>query len=29
MLVKNTRFSVQIVTEAEWTHLCKLGGVKG
>lgn len=29
MLVKNTRFSVQKVTDAEWAHVCKLGGVKG
>lgn len=28
MLVKNTRFSVQKVTDAEWAHICTLGGVK-
>ena len=28
MLVKNTRFSVQKVSDAEWTRVCKLGGVK-
>lgn len=28
MLVKNTRFSVQKVTDGEWKHICKLGGVK-
>ena len=27
MLVKNTRFSVQKVTDAEWKHICRLGGV--
>ena len=29
MLVKNTRFSVQRVSEAEWKLVCKMGGVKG
>jgi len=28
MLVKNTRFSVQKVTDAEWKRVCKLGGHK-
>ena len=28
VLVKNSRLSVQPVTEAEWKHVCKLGGVK-
>lgn len=28
VLVNNTRLSVQPVTEAEWKHICKLGGVK-
>lgn len=27
-LVNNTRLSVQPVTDAEWKHICKLGGVK-
>lgn len=27
-LLKYSRLSVQPVTEAEWTHICKLGGVK-
>jgi predicted RNA-binding protein with PUA-like domain len=29
VLVKNSRLSVQPVGEAEWKHICKLGGVKG
>jgi predicted RNA-binding protein with PUA-like domain len=29
VLVNNTRLSVQPVTEAEWAHICRLGGVKG
>ncbi len=29
VLVNNTRLSVQPVTAAEWTHICKMGGVKG
>ncbi len=28
-LVKYSRLSVQPVTEAEWKHVCKLGGLKG
>jgi predicted RNA-binding protein with PUA-like domain len=28
VLVKNSRLSVQPVTSTEWTHVCKLGGVK-
>jgi predicted RNA-binding protein with PUA-like domain len=28
LLVNNTRLSVQPVTDAEWKHICKLGGVK-
>ena len=28
VLVNNTRLSVQPVTEAEWKHICKLGGLK-
>jgi len=28
ILVKYSRLSVQPVTEAEWKHICKLGGVK-
>lgn len=28
-LVKLSRLSVQPVTAAEWTHVCKLGGVSG
>ncbi|UDL95682.1 EVE domain-containing protein [Lichenihabitans sp. PAMC28606] len=28
MLVKNSRLSVQPVTEAEWRHVCRLGGVR-
>jgi hypothetical protein len=28
-LVKLSRLSVQPVTDAEWKHICKLGGVKG
>jgi predicted RNA-binding protein with PUA-like domain len=28
VLVNNTRLSVQPVTEAEWKHIAKLGGVK-
>ncbi len=27
VLVVNSRLSVQPVTEAEWTHICKLGGL--
>ena len=27
VLVKNSRLSVQPVTEAEWTHICALGGL--
>ncbi len=27
VLVKNTRLSVQPVTKAEWTRICKLGGL--
>lgn len=29
VLVNNTRLSVQPVTDAEWKHIAKLGGVKG
>lgn len=29
ILVKLGRLSVQPVTDAEWKHICKLGGVKG
>jgi predicted RNA-binding protein with PUA-like domain len=28
MLVRSARLSVQPVTDAEWTYVCKLGGVK-
>jgi predicted RNA-binding protein with PUA-like domain len=28
MLVRSARLSVQPVTNAEWTYICKLGGVK-
>ncbi len=28
VLVKNSRLSVQPVTPEEWTHICKLGGLK-
>ena len=28
MLVVFSRLSVQPVTDAEWKHICKLGGVK-
>ncbi|MEQ1753887.1 MAG: EVE domain-containing protein [Micropepsaceae bacterium] len=28
VLVNNTRLSVQPVTDAEWKHICKMGGVK-
>lgn len=28
VLVKNSRLSVQPVTDAEWRHICKRGGVK-
>ncbi|WP_395644988.1 EVE domain-containing protein [Terricaulis sp.] len=28
VLVKNSRLSVQPVTAAEWTQICKMGGVK-
>jgi predicted RNA-binding protein with PUA-like domain len=28
VLVKNSRLSVQPVSEAEWKHICKLGGLK-
>ena len=27
VLVKNTRLSVQPVTNAEWSHICKMGGL--
>jgi predicted RNA-binding protein with PUA-like domain len=27
VLVNNSRLSVQPVTEAEWTAICKLGGL--
>ncbi|MDA7427597.1 EVE domain-containing protein [Primorskyibacter aestuariivivens] len=27
VLVKNSRLSVQPVTEADWTHICALGGL--
>ena len=27
VLVKNSRLSVQPVTEAEWVHICKMGGI--
>lgn len=27
VLVKNSRLSVQPVTEAEWKHVCKMGGL--
>jgi predicted RNA-binding protein with PUA-like domain len=27
VLVVNSRLSVQPVTEAEWTHICKMGGL--
>ena len=29
MLVRSARLSVQPVTDDEWAHVCKLGGVKG
>lgn len=29
VLVNNTRLSVQPVSDAEWKHIAKLGGVKG
>lgn len=29
VLVNNTRLSVQPVTDAEWKHIAKLGGLKG
>jgi predicted RNA-binding protein with PUA-like domain len=29
VLVNNTRLSVQPVTEAEWLHICRLGGFRG
>jgi predicted RNA-binding protein with PUA-like domain len=29
VLVKNSRLSVQPVTEAEWNYICKLGGLGG
>lgn len=29
VLVKNSRLSVQPVTEAEWKLICRMGGVKG
>jgi predicted RNA-binding protein with PUA-like domain len=29
VLINNSRLSVQPVTDAEWKHICKLGGVKG
>ena len=28
VLVNNTRLSVQPVSDSEWKHICKLGGVK-
>jgi predicted RNA-binding protein with PUA-like domain len=28
VLVNNTRLSVQPVSDGEWKHICKLGGVK-
>jgi predicted RNA-binding protein with PUA-like domain len=28
VLVKNARLSVQPVSDAEWKHVCKMGGVK-
>ena len=28
-LVKNTRLSVQHVTEAEWMEVCRMGGIDG
>ena len=28
VLVNNTRLSVQPVSDAEWAHLCRLGGVR-
>ena len=28
VLVNNTRLSVQPVTDAEWKHICHMGGVK-
>ena len=28
VLINNSRLSVQPVTDAEWKHICKLGGVK-
>ena len=28
VLVNNTRLSVQPVSDAEWKHICKMGGVK-
>jgi len=28
VLAREPRLSVQPVTEAEWKHICKLGGVK-
>lgn len=29
MLVKHTRLSVQPVSDAEWAHVCRMGGVVG
>jgi predicted RNA-binding protein with PUA-like domain len=29
VLVNNTRLSVQPVSDAEWVHVCRLGGVAG
>jgi predicted RNA-binding protein with PUA-like domain len=29
VLVKNSRLSVQPVTDAEWEHICRLGGFRG
>lgn len=29
MLVKHTRLSVQPVSDAEWAHVCRMGGVEG
>ena len=28
VLVKNSRLSVQPVTEAEWTEVCRMGGLR-
>ena len=29
VLVREPRLSVQAVTDEEWKHVCKMGGVKG